>query len=495
MSIDFELVSQTAAATARYIEEKPEKRSSGAAKVPQRVTFFAQFNAGKTPTVNIPVQILSLGDIQTRAGRGSMAALMYKSIASVSGNVDIYWCPLADDAAGVVATKTITVTGPATSAGTSAIFIAGIKVKVAVAKSDTAAAIATAIAAAINANLDLPMTASSTDEVVTLTARNKGAAGQLINLSQDLDTGDSDSEPSGVTLVFANVTTGATDPSCAAALANLGDDWHTVLVNPFVSDTACDEFEASFITRIDPATKRPFVMIIGYVGTLSEYIAFLTARNSPATTIVPVEGSPCHPWEIASVAAGLYARYKQSSPAPLTGRVLTGIRGNSAYVNWTGAQREVVVADGGTWTRLDSTGSVHLGDLVTTYKTNDLGVADAGDTWRFTDTVSNMQAKIYSIDALIASEPYVRAVVVDDDSPSSKSYVVRPKTLKAALIALVDSWIDEAWSKDRDAIVAGIKVEINADNAGRLDFYIPDVMAPGLRIIAAKYGWAFTAAA
>lgn len=144
---------------------------------------------------------------------------------------------------------------------------------------------------------------------------------------------------------------------------------------------------------------------------------------------------------------------------------------------------------------MDAYGNVSIGDLVTTYKTNAQGVADAGDYWRFTTALQNMQAKIYSIDALINSAPYLNAVIVDDESTSNKSYVVRPKTLKADLIGLVDSWIDNGWSKDRSTIVAGIVVEISTDNPTRLDAYVPDVMAAGLRIIAVKYGWSLKSAA
>jgi len=316
----------------------------------------------------------------------------------------------------------------------------------------------------------------------------------------DPDSGDASAAPGGTTYTIANGVAGTTDPTLDTALANLGDAWHTVLVNPyggFGSEGAaqCASFEAAFDARIAPSVKRPFAMIMGYSDTMANLVTFAGTRNHPATTIIPVEGSPDPCWEIAGVAAGLWAASNAAHPGvPCNGLVLTGVRGNASYPVWTGTQRNTVVMAGASWTRLLADGTVQLGDMTTTYKTNSQGVADAGDKWRFTDTIANIQAKEYSIDALIGSDTYARAVVVDDASPCDKTYVVRPKTLKGDLFALVDSWVANGWSKNAASIKAGITVEINASNAGRLDFYVPDVIAPGLRILAGRYGWAFTAA-
>lgn len=495
-SIGFNIVPSSAVASATYIEQVPERRSKKAAKLPQKIIFPAQYNTGKSPVANIPVQILSLGDIQARAGRGSMAAIMYEATQRWGRAIDTYWIPLADEGAGVAATKTITVAVTTVLAGVHAIFVAGRKIPVAVTAGMTAAQIATAIAAAVNADLDCAMTASANAAVVTLTARHKGAYGNALSVVLDLDTDDIKAEPSGVTLTIAAGATGATDPVLTTALGNLGDTFHTIIACPYTGAVSLTALETAWEARIAPDVKRPFIGLVGSVDTLANYTTALGSRNSPGTTFVPVEGSPNHPMEIAAVAAGLLGIKNDAAPGvPERGYKLTGIRGNASYPVWTGAQRNTVVAAGGSWTRMDAGGSVYLGDLVTTYKTNAQSVSDAGDCWRFTSTLSNVQAKIYSIDYLINSSPYVNAVIVDDASPSAKPYVIRPKTLKADLIGLVDSWIENGWSKNRAEIVAGIVCEIDDDNPTRLNVYVPDIIAAGLRIIAARYGWSLKSAA
>ena len=495
MPVDFSLVPSSAAASATYIEQVPERRSKTAAVLPQKILFFAQYNTGKTPVANVPVKILSLGDIQTRAGRGSMAAIMYEAITRTSGAVEIFWGPLVDNAGGVVATKTLTVAVTTVLAGTVSLYVAGRKITTAVTAGMTNAQIATAIAAAITANLDCSMTAEATTNVVTLTARNKGLAPQGINIALDLESDDLAAEPSGVSIAIANVTAGTTDPLLATALGLLGDMFYTVIASPYNSAVTLAEIDAAWTTRVGPDVKRPFIAIAGYADTLANFTSALSARNSPGVTMVPVEGSPSHPWEIAAVVAGLLARNNDARPGvPVRGYKLTGVRTNPAYANWTGAQKDSIVVAGGSWTKADATGAILIGDLVTTYKTNAQGVADAGDYWRFTSTLSNIQAKIYSIDYLINSSPYINAVILDDASISGKSYVVRPKTLKADLIGLVDSWVENGWTKNRAAVVAGIVVEIDSVNPTRLNCYVPDVIAAGLRIIAARYGWSLKSA-
>ncbi len=73
-------------------------------------------------------------------------------------------------------------------------------------------------------------------------------------------------------------------------------------------------------------------------------------------------------------------------------------------------------------------------------------------------------------------------------------YAIRPKTVKAYAIKLIDElWIPRALTKNRDAVVAGIVSEIDSGNPNRINIQVPDDLAAGLKIIAAKLSWSFTA--
>jgi phage tail sheath gpL-like len=492
MSIGFNSVPAGAKASAVFIETE-YKRGGVAGPIPQRVALLGQYNTGKTPTENVALNITSADDAANYFGRGSMlhrmARRLFQGLGSSTVIVDAF--PLA--AGTGASTGTITIVGPSVLAGTLALYIAGERVPVVVTAAMAQNDIATAVRDAINANLDLPVTATAATNVVTLTARNAGLAANQITVRRDIAAGDSSAEPTGLTVTIVSLSGGSANPSIATALTNFGGTFYTWVVCPYNEDASLDLLEAAGVARIDPGVKKPFAGVVGYTDTRANFLTWLDSRNSPWTTGVPVEGSPDHPAEIAASCVGSSAASAQSEPArPFKTLPLTGITPGAA-APWTYAQRDAVEQAGGSSTYIDSSGIVRIHDLCTTYTTNALGAAD--DAWGFTVTITNVQAKIYSLDQMFLSAPFDRAVVVDDDSVTAKEFAVSPKTVKSYIINLIDSqWIPEAWSKDRDSIVAGIIAEINGTNAGRIDVLVPDVIAVGLRIMAVKYQYSFAAA-
>lgn len=493
MSVGFSNVPSNAIASGVFVE--PEyKRAGVAGPIPQRIALLGQYNAGKTPTNNVAKNITSADEAASLYGRGSLLHLMAVALfAGIgAGTVEVDAFPLAAGTGS--AAGTITVSGPATAAGDISLYIAGKKVTVPVANAAAQNDVATAIGAAINANPDLPVSASVNTNVVTLTSRWAGLSGNQISIKQDVGSGESSLEPAGITLVIVAMAGGSADPSIATALANFGDTFYTWVVCPYNADASLDVLEAAGVARFDPGVKRPFAGVVGYNDTRANFLTWLADRNSPWTTAVPVDSSPNHPAEIAAAAVGVCAKSAQADPArPFRTLTLSGIL-PGAVANWTYAERNAVEAAGGSSTFLAADGLVHIHDLVTTYTTNALGAVD--ESWRFTITITNVQAKIYSLDQLFMSAPFDRAIVVDDDAVTGKSYAVSPKRVKAFVIQLIDQqWIPEAWSKNRDAIVAGIVAEIDASNPGRINVLVPDIIAVGLRIMAVKYQWSFSAAA
>lgn len=119
--------------------------------------------------------------------------------------------PRLDNAAAVKSAYTLTVAGPATSAGVVEYFMGQDKwaVSVNVALADTAATIATNLAAAIPA--DFPYTAVVAANVITLTAKNGGTVGNFFNPVYNWQ-GLQNFAPSGVSITVAQTVVGATDP-------------------------------------------------------------------------------------------------------------------------------------------------------------------------------------------------------------------------------------------------------------------------------------------
>ncbi len=489
--ITFDRVSATAKAAQVYVEEQAKLGSLASLVLPQILLFLAQYNSGKTQTNNVAVRVYGESDLISLAGRGSMAHLIAKKIFPTF--LDVYWVPIADGTTAAVATSLVN--GPCTAAGIISLYVCGQRLQIPVAVGDSAIAIGTAISNAAIAALDLPVVASGTTATTTFTARNKGIWGNDMVLELDLQAGDAAAEPvitGGITLsAFAS---GAANPDITAALAALGNTWYTKIICPYDDATNVAALEAAGVARDDPAIKRPFKAYIGSRKSNANYISQVNARNSTWTDYPVVEASPAIPWEIAAAWAAACAERDAATPGRTgAGLVLRGIRAPSV-ANWTGAQREAAVAAGGCTSVWDTSGVVRIKDCFSTYKTNSQGVADA--SYGPSEVVCNIQFKVYSLDTLFNSAPFISGIVVDDDAVTDVAYAIRPNMVKAYIIRLIDElWVRYALTKDRDDVVAGLIVEINSVNSGRIDAYIPDVFTTGLRIIANKLAWSLTAPA
>lgn len=492
MSVTFDFVPANAAAPGVFVEQKPVRGGLGGLVIPQKILLIGQYNSGKTPGNDVS-KLLTGGADQAADlyGLGSMLHIMAMAADKGRGVVPLYALPVADAGGAQAATGQITVTGTATGSGTISLYIAGKLVRVAVAKDDTYDVIAEAIADAITADVTLPVTAAADSGDVNLTSKWKGLSANGITIEVDLG-GDVEeaNEPAGVTLTITDMASGATDPTITTALAALGDTWYTIIVNPYTVDTQLDDIEAAGDARINPLVKRPFIGVCGYTDTRDNFLTFLGDRNSIWTTIMPVEGSPNLPAEIAAALGGVAAAHWQSKPGVPYRKYLPDILPGTA--RWTYAQRDAVIKAGGSTFRVGEDERVYVDALATTRTQTDLGADD--DSWRFTETVNNIQAKIYSVEQVFLGEPFVEAVVVDDDAITGMSYAIRPKTVKAYAIRLIDElWSARALTKERDAVVAGIVAEIDSGNPGRINLLIPDVLAAGLKIIAGKIEWSFYA--
>lgn len=491
--IDFGLIPASAVASGVFVEQEAVRTGVGGLRLPQKIALFGQYNSGKTPTNYTPRLLASPDEAAVLYGPGSMLHLMAIKAFAGSRAVPVYAVPIPDATSGQVkADGTILVAGPATSRGTISLFIAGQKVTVSVTSGDSAATVAAAIKAAIDAAVYLPVVATINTATVTLTAKWAGESGNGITIKQDLDIGDANLEPTGITLTITQLADGATDPAVTSAFDALGAEFFTEIAFPYSSSAALTALDTAWTDRLAPEIKKPFVAFLGDTDARADYLVTVAARNSPGETYVNVEGSPALPCEIAAAAAGIAAASAESAPSrPWKGLTLPGIRAGTLPA-WTWGQHNDAQRAGGGTTDPNPDGSVKIKDLVTSYKTNAVGAAD--DSFRYPETIANIQAKIFSLDTLFSGPPFDRAVVVDDSANTAVSFAVSPKRCVAFLRQVIDQlWIAEAWSKERDLIMASIVAEIDASNAGRINVRLTDYIAVGLRIVAIKYQWALGA--
>src|SRR5450759_3653976 len=120
--VNFDNVPGNAAASGFFLEQRVKRVGVGGLFIPMRIGVFGQFNTGKTPTVNVPVNLSDPDAVGALNGRGSELHLLAKGVFRQSGSVPVDFIPLTAGAAA--ATGTLTVTGPATAPGAISLYIA-----------------------------------------------------------------------------------------------------------------------------------------------------------------------------------------------------------------------------------------------------------------------------------------------------------------------------------------------------------------------------------
>jgi phage tail sheath gpL-like len=227
--------------------------------------------------------ITSIDQGATYFGRGSQLAAMVEKYWKANPYSEVYAVALDEDAAGVKATSTLTITGPATGDGTLT-FVWGDRLrKVSVTSGQTATEIAAAIAAADTADGDSQTTSAAVAAVVTASARHKGAYGNDLSIVHNYYVGDK--TPAGVTVTITAFASGATNPDITDALAALGGDTlYYTIVSGFSDDTNMDALEAELLSRADAIRQIPGLSIGAFRGNHSDSSPTATHATRSSTS-------------------------------------------------------------------------------------------------------------------------------------------------------------------------------------------------------------------
>lgn len=447
------------------------RAEQGAALLPYRVLIIGQKLAAGTGVANTIQRVTSADQVLPLAGRGSMlhrqAAAYFKNNRFTETWVGF----LEDAAAGVAATGTITVTGPATAAGALNLYLGGELVQVAVAVGDTADAIATKIAAAITAAADLPVTATAALAVVTLTHRHKGEVGNAFDMRVNYQDGQA--LPAGTGLTFVPLAAGATNPTLTTLIAALGDTWFQVWANPYTDATSLSAIEAELASRFGPMRMIDGVAISSAAGTSATLGTLGDTRNSPHSCIVaqPGKNPLTPPSEFSAAVAGVIAYYGNIDPArPLQTLPVVGVKAPAEADLFTLAERNLELYDG-IGTSTVRAGLVQLERIVTTYRTNAAGAPDT--SYLDITTMLTLMYLRYSFRARIQTR-YPRHKLANDGTRfGAGQAVITPKLGKAEAVAWFRQMEELGLVENFDQFKNDLVVERNVQDPNRLDFLLP----------------------
>lgn len=449
-----------------------------------RVLIIGQKLAAGTASTLTVQPVASPGQAVGMFGRGSMLARMVAAFRKVDKVSPLFVVALDDAGGSTAASGTITVTGPATAAGSIALMVAGVAVPVTVPSAASAATIATAIGAAINAKADLPVTASVAAAVVTVTARNKGTAGNAIDVRHSHNKGEA--LPAGVGLTVVALSGGVGDPDIDTVWPIIGDlDFRTIALG-LTDATVLGKVKTELDQRWDAIRQQDTIAYGARGGTQGTLAAFGAALNSQLISVLGTGKSPTWPSEAAAIWAGVCGYNTLIDPArPLQTLSLPGFVAPREEERFIRLEREALLWDGISTFTIGRDGTCYVERAITTYQTD----ATGADSVAMLDveTVTTMGYLRTSLRVRIASK-YPRHKLADNDTNFGQGQaVVTPRILTAELIALArEDWEAKALVENLDQFVAELIVERDANDPNRANALLPPDLVNQLRQFAAQ---------
>ena len=246
--------------------------------------------------------LYSANEAREKFGAGSVAALMAIQHFDCCPELPLYIAPLADPPAGVKATHTITITGPATASGLLSIAILDFQFEVGVIVGATADSIATALALAFSKVADLPFTAVAAAGVVTMTAKNAGPVGNWFTPIINPNFGNQ--LPAGLTVEVADGVEGVGVLDASPAVAAMACPWDCVGLgteDDIVVDTFIQLVRQQWRCGVQGDFRGGHVFH-SRTDTAGQIAAYGRDRNNPEECVVPVRTGYKYPGYVMAAA-------------------------------------------------------------------------------------------------------------------------------------------------------------------------------------------------
>ena len=467
-----------------YIETDNSMAVGGLPAMHHLILVMGQRLTTGTIAQKVPVRILNKAQGEAYFGRGSQLSAMINALKDANGYTETWAVALDDDSAGVQAAGAITIEGVVSADGTLNIYIGGKKIKVAVAAGEATTVTATNVAAAINARTDLPVTAAVdgvNQSKVNITCRWKGETGDSIDIR--LNYYQSEKTPTGMTVTITAMTGGTSNPDIADAIAAIGDEqYHTIIV-PWTDAANLAALYTEMQRRWGPLVKKEGHAFTAAAGTHAALSTLGDSVNDECLTIMGTQNSPTTPWEMAAIVGAVDAC--EPDPArPRQTLTLTGALASWPEDRYTLSERNIHLYDGISTFTVDEGGLCRIERLITTYKTNALGVDDI--SYLNVETMRTIAYLRYSTRVRIALRYPRHKLASDGTEIAPGQAIVTPKTIRAELIALFLQWMDAGLVEGLAQFKKDLIVKRNTSDPDRVDAIIPPDVINQFRVFAAS---------
>ena len=478
--ISFTQIPSTLRVPGQYFEINNNQGGSAGGAVYKRILVIGQMLSTGTVAANTPTLIQSVLQVAGLTGFGSHLHNVVAALKAANNFTEAWFIAMPDNSAGTAATKTITITGPATGAGTLALYIEGVGIQTGVNSGDAATAIATNVAAAINANKMLPWTATATGAVVTITCKHKGVWGTSSDCRINYYQGDV--LPLGVGVTIAAGTAGTANPDITPVIAAMGDQIFSHIVMPYTDSANYTVLAAELERRWSATVMKESVAFLAIGGSLSTVSTWGTTHNEKLCCAMNAGLSPSPTYAWAAAVCGVDA-FEPIPNRPRQTLSLPGILAPAAGDEMTLAENNILLFDGVATHMVDAAGNVMIQRLVTNYQLNQWGVPD--DSYLDIESIELLITLRFERRSRIAQR-FPRCRLASNSSRIAPgSDVITPHDIQNDAFAQALEWIEAGYiADDMPAFKAGYLCEIDANDNSRVNELIPPELIGGLRVFA-----------
>jgi phage tail sheath gpL-like len=455
------------------VEIDNSRAQQGAALLPYRAVIIGQKTSAGTATANALYRVTNVEQVIILGGRGSMLHRMAIGWFASNKFTEVYIGVLADNGAGAAAAGSVAFSGTVTAAGTLNLYLGGELVQVAVASAEASATTATNVAAAINANLDLPVTAAVDGEVTTkvnITYRHKGVVGNSYNVRVNYQDGEA--LPAGLVPTIVQPTGGTSNPVLTSLIAAMGDIWYQIIAHPYTDATSLSAIEVELARRFGPMTMIDGVAITASAETHANLGTLGDARNSPHSSIVATNQSPMPVDVYAAETAAIVAYFGNIDPArPFQTLPYSYCKPPAEADEFTLEERNLLLYDGISTTKVDAGGVVRIERMITTYKTSPSGASDV--SYLDLTTMLTLLYLRFTFRNRILSR-YPRHKLADDGNRfGSGQAVITPKIGKAEACAWFRDMEELGLVENFPQFKADLLCQRSTTDRNRLEWLLP----------------------
>lgn len=488
--VSFNLVPSNVRTPSTLVELAPSLVNAGPAQLPYSALIIGQKLSTGAAVADTVVPCTSIADAITAGGRGSMLHRQAIGWFASNQSTALFLGVLADNGAGVAATGTIVVTGPATATGTIALYFGGVLVSVGVTSGDASTAIATNIGAAVTANPDLPITASVGSSTVTLTFRHKGEVGNFYDIRANYN---GEKTPAGVGLTITAmgaVVAGTTNPTLTNLIAGMATQWFQIWTHPYTDATTLTAIETELASRAGPLRAIDGVAITSAAGSFSTLTTLGLTRNSGYSEIFAQPGANplTPPMEFAAETAALIAAAASIDPArPMQTLQYSNALPVAAADEFTQfPQRDLLLFDGIATSR-QVRGAVQIDRAITTYQLNPSGQPDTA----YLDVTTPLTLMLLRYRFRVFMSRFSRHKLAADGTRfGAGQLVMTPTQAKAEALTWFNDAMKDGLVQNPDGFKAGLDASINTGDPNRLDFLLPVTLMGQLIVIGAQIQFA-----